>query len=167
MKNADWKDIAELIGIVAIVASLVFVGLQMQQDRVHARAELGADSFSNLATLSLELSSDEFAATIAKAIERPDALTAAEKLQVNAYLEAFTYLVLRDCYLVEREVFVECDIIVREYGPRFFGNHYAQSWWRLQKPGDLTFMPDWVDSVITGIDPERNARLLRALQAGE
>ena len=31
MNNTNWKDIAELFGIVAIVASLIFVGLQMQQ----------------------------------------------------------------------------------------------------------------------------------------
>ena len=31
MEQTNWKDIAELIGITAIVASLVFVGLQMKQ----------------------------------------------------------------------------------------------------------------------------------------
>jgi len=61
-------------------------------------------------------------------------------------------------------VFVECEIIVSEYGPRFFGNHYAQSWWRLQNPADLTFMPSWVDALITGIDPDSNIELLDALQ---
>jgi hypothetical protein len=75
------------------------------------------------------------APVFAKAIEQPGELTTAEKLQVNAYLEAYTYLVTRGCYLRERGVFVECEIIVREYGPRFFGNHDAQSWWKLQKPG--------------------------------
>ena len=33
MPSGNWKDIAELIGIVAIVASLIFVGLQMQQSQ--------------------------------------------------------------------------------------------------------------------------------------
>ena len=163
MKDTNWKDIAELIGIAAIVASLVFVGMQMQQDRVHARAELGGGSFSNLAELSLELTSEEFAATFAKAIERPEELTSAEKLQVNGYLEAYTYLILRDCYLMQQDVFIECEIIVREYGPRFFGNHYAQAWWTLHRPGDLTFMPEWVDAAITGIDPELNQAQLDAL----
>lgn len=31
MKNANWKEFAELTGIVAIVASLLFVGLQLKQ----------------------------------------------------------------------------------------------------------------------------------------
>ena len=30
MKDTNWKDVAELIGIAAIVASLIFVGLQMK-----------------------------------------------------------------------------------------------------------------------------------------
>ena len=33
MKSTNWKDIAELTGIAAIVASLIFVGMQLQQDR--------------------------------------------------------------------------------------------------------------------------------------
>ena len=33
MKISDWKDTAELIGIAAIVASLIFVGLQMKQSQ--------------------------------------------------------------------------------------------------------------------------------------
>jgi hypothetical protein len=39
MKNSDWKDIAELFGIAAIVASLIFVGLQMKQSQEIAIAE--------------------------------------------------------------------------------------------------------------------------------
>lgn len=38
MKSANWKDFAELIGIAAIVASLIFVGLEMRQTRVIATA---------------------------------------------------------------------------------------------------------------------------------
>lgn len=44
MQSTNWKDIAELIGIAAIVASLVFVGLQMKQAEDIARYERYADS---------------------------------------------------------------------------------------------------------------------------
>ena len=63
MKFAQWNEIAELVGIVAIVASLVFVGLQMRQDHVFARSDLGAGSFESLASLRQAMISDEFAAT--------------------------------------------------------------------------------------------------------
>ena len=43
MKTLDWKIIAELIAIAALIASLLFVGLQLQQDREIATAQLFAD----------------------------------------------------------------------------------------------------------------------------
>ena len=39
MQRTNWKDIAELVGITAIVASLIFVGLEMRQTRALAMAE--------------------------------------------------------------------------------------------------------------------------------
>lgn len=39
MQKFDWKDIAELTGIATIVASLIFVGLQMKQSQDIAIAE--------------------------------------------------------------------------------------------------------------------------------
>ena len=42
MRSANWKDIAELTGIAAIVASLIFVGLQLKQSQDIALSELSA-----------------------------------------------------------------------------------------------------------------------------
>ena len=39
MKKHDWKSFAELVGIAAVVASLVFVGLQLEQSQEIAIAE--------------------------------------------------------------------------------------------------------------------------------
>ena len=164
MKSTNWKDVAELIGIAAIVASLVFVGLQMRQDHVFARSDLGAGSFESLASLRQEMTGAEFAATYAKMLEQPGQLTTTEQLQVSAYLDAAKFLIIRECYLHERGIFTECSILVREYGPYFFGSHYAQSWWRQQSPKDLSFLEGWVDDEISNIDPEYNLKELRALQ---
>ena len=43
MQKTGWKDIAELLGIAAIVASLTFLGFQIQQDRDVALAQIFAD----------------------------------------------------------------------------------------------------------------------------
>ena len=166
MKTTNWKDVAESVGIAAIVASLVFVGLQMRQDHVIARSELAAGSFESIAALRLEMTGPEFAATYAKMLQSPEQLTVAEQLQVNAYLDAAKLLIIRECYLYERGIFTECSIFVREYGPYFFGNSYAQSWWRLQSPRELSFLPSWVDDEISSIDPEYNLKELDA-RSGE
>jgi hypothetical protein len=39
VKTAIWKDLAEFVGIAAIVGSLIFVGLQMQQEQKIAIAD--------------------------------------------------------------------------------------------------------------------------------
>ena len=48
MKTSNWKDTLELIGIAAIVASLMFVGLQLRQDQRIAEAQIYAESNINL-----------------------------------------------------------------------------------------------------------------------
>lgn len=53
MKSNDWRGIAELIGIAAIVASLVFVGLQMQQEQEIAITETRSTVTQNIGDLSL------------------------------------------------------------------------------------------------------------------
>ena len=40
MKTLHWRDLAELVGVAAIVASLIFVGLQLQQDRKLGMADI-------------------------------------------------------------------------------------------------------------------------------
>ena len=40
MKKTSWKDIAELIGMTAIVLSLIFVGLQLRQSQQLAHEEI-------------------------------------------------------------------------------------------------------------------------------
>jgi hypothetical protein len=44
LKTGTWRDSAELIGIAAIVASLIFVGLQLRQEQRIAVVELNQNS---------------------------------------------------------------------------------------------------------------------------
>ena len=55
MKKSNWKDIAEMVGLASIVASLLFVGMQMKQSQqiaiagqYHSRAALAIENFGNL-----------------------------------------------------------------------------------------------------------------------
>ena len=51
MSNNRWKDLAELVGIFAIVASLIFVGVELQQTRKIAIA----DVYQQRAAMNIEL----------------------------------------------------------------------------------------------------------------
>jgi hypothetical protein len=57
MKVNDWKDVAELVGIAAIVASLLFVGLQLKQSHEIALAtqfQARAEATQNLHLTAIE-----------------------------------------------------------------------------------------------------------------
>lgn len=69
MKPTSWKDMAELVGIVAIVVSLVFVGLQLKQSQNIA---LAASFQSRTATLAESFSSR---------VANPEALAAELRVQ--------------------------------------------------------------------------------------
>ena len=70
MKSPNWKDVAELFGIAAIVASLIFVGLQTKQsheiafaENYQARTATVMDWNHSLANSDLVLSAFEKSAT--------------------------------------------------------------------------------------------------------
>ena len=56
MAKKSWKDTAELLGIAAIVASLVFVGFQLRQDREIALAESLAASEASFTAINALIS---------------------------------------------------------------------------------------------------------------
>ena len=53
MKFKEWNEIAELVGITAIVVSLVFVGYELRQSTAIARS----DAYSNFSTQFFDLAS--------------------------------------------------------------------------------------------------------------
>ena len=52
LKKVDWKGTAELVGLAAIVVSLIFVGLQMRQDQEIAEAQAYNDASAVLIELN-------------------------------------------------------------------------------------------------------------------
>ena len=88
MTQKRWKELFEATGLVAIVASLIFVGFQLRQDQNIARSELTSESFKLMIGLSETLIEPEFAATYAKMLDRPEDLTVSEMVQVDNLLES-------------------------------------------------------------------------------
>ena len=56
MIEKRWRDLFELVGLLSVVASLIFVGIQLRQDQVLARAELASGSFTVMAILNQTMS---------------------------------------------------------------------------------------------------------------
>ena len=124
----------EIIGLSAVVISLVFVGLQMQQQRNLTRATLGAEGMQASQRVAQAISRQDVALAWAKMLNKAEELSPDEIVQVNSVLSMAKYLFMRECYLKEMEVFEECGYILRDQAPMYFSSPYAQSWWGKNKP---------------------------------
>ena len=159
MNSMNWKDIAEFVGIIAIVASLLFVGLELQQDRQLTRAELGSNANEFMAEVDLGMSNPDTGRVWAKMLESPQDLSVAEMVQVDGILRSAYTMMIRECYLVVMEVFSECQTLVSVVAKNYFANKYAQTWWRhANKPGDYA-SDDIIGGIITSVDVAGNISL--------
>ncbi len=163
MNIGSWKDAFEAVGLVAIVASLIFVGFQLRQDQLIARSELTSESFALMTALHENLLDPEFARTYAKMLDRSKDLSLGEMVQIDSLLGAVKLTYIRECYMVARGIFVECEAIIRNTFEKYFGNWYGQSWWRLNKPQPeevLGALPEWLDAEIERLDPNTYRQML-------
>ena len=85
MNFSRWKDVTELVGIAAIVASLIFVGMEMRQ----AQEIAIADGYSELSSSTFERSDliSTHSTLIAK-VNRGDQLSDAEQISLEQFVNA-------------------------------------------------------------------------------
>jgi len=157
VNTINWRTIFEAIGIVAIVVSLVFVGIQLRQDRAVARAELTSVSFQIVTSFRGKLTDPLFASTFTKMLESPNDLAFEQRLQLDNFYHQIATAYIRECYLVGRGIMGECDAIIRATYRDFFSNEYAKAWWRLNGPpgnenDELFPFPNWVAPAIEELD---------------
>ena len=165
MNRIQWKELFEAAGMLAIVASLIFVGLQVRQDQVIARSQLFSDGVASVDSFHQALMEPEFAKTYATMLDRPEELSVEEMLQINGLLNQLKNMMKRECYLVERGLFPECANFILPSLRHFFGSKYAQSWWRVNRT-PTRYLPDWIDEEIASLETDRIRRGLDDVKAG-
>ncbi len=168
MKSINWKDIFEFFGVAAIVASLLFVGLQLQQDRRLTRAELGSASLQFRAAIAVGLatSDSDISDVWVKMLDHPQDLSMAEMVKINGVLESARDMMLRECYLKAMEVFGECESLVGGVARVYFSNDYAQAWWRHTHSLNPFGTADVINEIVTSVDTSGNRSLLEKIKSG-
>ena len=86
MRREDWKDLLETIGVIAIVASLIFVALEIRTNTQSNEIAIEQNYSGNwLAINSQIVSNSQFADVLSRA-RADDELSDAELEQVGAYV---------------------------------------------------------------------------------
>lgn len=143
-----WRPLVEVLGALAVVSSLIFVGMQMRQVQTIARSELGAGTFEYFATINQAVLDPDFSTVYEKMLKNPEQLSDEEMLRINAFLNLTTDFLARECYLKERGIFSECENVTRDIIKRYFGNPYARAWWKATDTRPEVGLPAWVDEAI-------------------
>lgn len=118
MKRTSWKDTAELIGIAAIVASLIFVGLELRLSREIALSEAyQMRAAIEVANASAVASIPGYSSGLAKLYDggSSDDLTTEEFIAQEHYLAATIGVWENDHYQLERGYLPE-DHWAKTYG---------------------------------------------------
>ena len=164
MPKFNWRALGEIVGLLSIVASLLFVGFQLKQDQTLGRSDLASDSFNGMSQISQTFSDSEFSVMYAKMLKEPQQLSIEEMIQINAFLTQVSDLIARECYLTQIGVYVECDNLAHDSIRRYFGSAYAQAWWRISDTRTVVELPDWIDEEIYNTSQQAEVERINSIQ---
>jgi hypothetical protein len=154
MKSVTWKDITELIALSAILASVVFVGLQLKQAEEIARSEIQFSILNTQIEVNNAINADPeiWARGIAgESLEPTEAIVFSRQV---ANVNNLFYSTVQFSRLMGLD-FEDTD--VSEYAAFLYENPGARQVWRaheehlkkyrgLGDPGE-TYTSDWVDAI--------------------
>ena len=111
MNFRRWKYVAELIGIISIVASLIFVGFQLRQGQQSLESEVIFGEMIVFQELLSRIDQNaELAEALALARDDPASLTAGQRIQAKAWLEEWLAQVATYSNLNRRGLFSDAEL---------------------------------------------------------
>lgn len=138
------KAIRETLAALGVIASMVFVGIEIRQNTLLVEAQLESDEHSAWVTVDGSKQSEQFAATLAKSIERPEDLTLAEMVELDGYLYTYLDLLWRRSVLSDLGLGHDLNTEAWDTAQDYFGNEFARAWW---EETDFKHSPELIESV--------------------
>ena len=160
---SEWLQV---IGSFGVLAGLILVALQIQQNTVLVRAELISNDSDAWISIDASKQSERFASVLAKSIVNPQELNAAEILELDGYF--FTYIdqLIRDRELYDLGVFDSpMESLVRASLSDYFGNEFARAWWAETKWKFSLDIVETIDKEMESISVTQDIDYIERIQA--
>lgn len=154
MNKFSPKEIAEVIGLLAILAGLYFVYTEIQQTSIIARAEMSAVAQMRMEYISAQFSEPEFRATYVKGLRSPEDLTESERLRLHAFFEDVVGILFYESHNYNLGIFEEYEVLTSLIARRYFMRGFGRAWWRIEKATVPDAIVRLVDREIA--DPDRS-----------
>ena len=89
-KLSTWVAVAEIISAIAVVLSLIYVGLEIRRSTLESDADIQAELLSyTVQRRYLVLESSDLSSLLVKGYANPDGLSPEEKLRFQSFIELF------------------------------------------------------------------------------
>lgn len=138
------KAIRETLAALGVIASMVFVGVEIQQNTRLVEAQLESDEYSGWVAIDASKQGEAFSEVLAKAIERPEDLTLPEMLELDGYLYTYFDLLWRRQNLHQMGLGHSLEVELTQTVYDYLGNRFARAWWEETK---FKFEPSFIDAV--------------------
>ncbi|MEL6869145.1 MAG: hypothetical protein AAFO81_05035 [Pseudomonadota bacterium] len=126
-------DKVQIIGLIAIVISLLLVLFELQQSRRIAGAQLMAQQFDAITDRYLAVMGENAASIMAKACHQPETLTNEDEIVLDAYLNAQFLTIRRVWQLADFGEILTTKEAARSWTKGVFGYMFAfpqtDRWW--------------------------------------
>lgn len=142
-------DKVQIIGLVAIVISLLLVLFELQQSRRIAGAQLMAQQFDAITDRYLTVMGENAAGIVAKACHQPETLTNEDEIVLDAYLNAQFLTIRRVWQLTDFGEILTTKDAARAWAKGVFGYLFAfpqsERWWSAIRKVYEPVFPEVVD----------------------
>jgi len=145
MNFQDWGAIGDLIGGVAIIVSLVYVGVQIKQSTAAARAATNQAFSAQYANHMLPLQNIDFRDVFMRGLTGLDQLDSGEQVAFFSYLNGVMRM-FEAFYLQKRDGTFD-SAVYDSWATQLvdmFGNSGAQEYWMIRRH---TFAPMFADHI--------------------
>jgi len=152
MAKSNWKDTAELVGIVAILLGLYFVYTEIRQNRIIAQAEINTVTLQSLMDQRRWKSDPEFSKIYLKGLHAPSELSEVERFRLNQYFDSVLISYSFEYTNYNYGIFTEYTGVATATSPAIFGAGYGRIWWNVKRKTTNPDIAVVIDNAISGLD---------------
>ena len=152
MAKSSWKDIAELVGIVAILFGLYFVYTEIRQSRIIAQAEINTVTLQSLMDQRRWKADPEFSKIYLKGLYAPSELTEADRFRLNQFFDSVLISYQFEYTNYNYGIFAEYTNVPKNTSPAIFGAGYGRFWWNVRRKTTNPDIAEVIDNAISELD---------------
>jgi hypothetical protein len=162
-KLNDWLQLAAGVGV---IAGLLMVAWEINQNAQLTRVQLNSDTFTGMEELARSLQQEPLALALAKSYETPEKLAAHELIILDGFYREAYMLVFREWVFIERGVYEDnLDSMIRIFSQNALGSDNGRVWWSESKyilPGAR--IRARIDQYVADYPPENSADRIGRMQ---